>query len=101
MLAKEGLKIITCYCDPDTQYEPDDPPNEAEEAQYDSGPEPAEVENMEAEENQVSDNPRDYSTVIERVDDLRGQIDVVAGSLDIVRHDLGILQNPAPCTCGR
>ena len=101
VLAKEGLKIITCYCEQDTQFEPDDPANEAEEAQYDSGPEPAGVENMEAGENQIGDNPEVYSNVIEGVDTLRGQIDAVARGLDIVRHDLGILQNPAPCTCGR
>ena len=98
VLAKEGLRIITSA--PDTQYEPDNPLNEAE-AEYDGGPEPIGVENMEAGENQVGDNPEDYSNVIEGVDTLRGQIDAVARGLDIVRHDLGILQNPASCTCGR
>ena len=101
VLAKEGLKIITCYCDTDNHYEPGNPPNEAEEAQYDNNPEPAGVENMEAGENQEGDNPGVLSNVIEGVDTLRGQVDAVARGLNIVRHDLGILQNPAPCTCGQ
>ena len=106
MLAKEGLKIITCYCEQDAQLESDDPAIDTEEAQYDGGPEHAGVENMEADGNLMGDNPEVYTNVIGEVDNLRDQVDAVARGLDVVRHDLGeiqyrIQQNPTPCTCGR
>jgi len=113
VMAKEGLKIITCYCEQDVQSEPDDPEIETEEAQYDGSPEHAEAENMEADGNPMGDNPmgdnREAYTnaiVIAGVDNLREQVDAVARGLDVVRHDLGEIQyraqqNPTPCTCGR
>ena len=109
VLAGEGLKIITCYCEQDTQMGSEDPTNEAEETQQDESPEYAEESNMEAGGSLMGDNPEVYTNVIEEVDTLRDQVETVARGLDVVRHDLGEIpfriqqnqQNPAPCTCGR
>ena len=109
VLAGDGLKIITCYCEQDTQMGSEDPTNEAEETQQDESPEYAEEGNMEAGGSLMGDNPEVYTNVIEEVDTLMDQVETVARGLDVVRHDLGEIQfriqqnqqNPAPCTCGR
>ena len=92
VLAGDGLKIITCYCEQDTQMGSEDPTNEAEETQQDESPEHVEQGNTEAGGNLMGDNPEAYTYVIEEVDNLKKQIETIARSLDVVRKALGNME---------
>ena len=92
VLAGDGLKIIACYCEQDTQMGSEDPMNEAEETQQDESPEHVEQGNMEAGGNLMGDNPEAYTYVIEEVDNLKKQIETVARALENVRLALGEIQ---------
>ena len=91
VLAGDGLKIIACYCDQETQMGSEDSTNEDEETQQDESSEYVEGTNMEA-RGGLNDNPEIFTNVIGVFDNLKDQVETVANGLDVVRHDLGEIQ---------